>query len=153
MIIVSKGGYRIPVLRDSLTALSASLYSLQKHLHRFQGATVSQLRIFADMFAVKALLLVGLTTSLGAWAQLTGPVGPNTPLSQKTKVCNILDYGAKSDNKTNVAPALRDAFQKCVLPNKGSRLYVPEGNYLTTEDIVLSNATNWAFQLDGLITA
>lgn len=105
------------------------------------------------MFAAKALLLVGLTTSFAAWAQLTGPVGPITPLSQKTKVCNILDYGAKSDNKTNVAPALRDAFQKCVLPNKGSRLYVPEGNYLTTEDIVLSNGTNWAFQLDGLITA
>lgn len=105
------------------------------------------------MIFAKALLLAGLTTSLGAWAQLTGPVGPITPLSKKTKICNIVDYGAKADNKTNVAPALRDAFQKCVLPNPGSRLFVPSGNYLTTEDIVLSNGTNWAFQLDGLITA
>jgi rhamnogalacturonan hydrolase len=94
------------------------------------------------MIVTKALLLASLATSFSAYAQLTDPVGPTTPLSQKTKVCNILDYGA-----------LRDAFQKCVLLNKGSRLYVPSGNYLTTEDIVLSNGTNWAFQLDGLITA
>jgi rhamnogalacturonan hydrolase len=105
------------------------------------------------MIVTKALLLASLATSFSAYAQLTDPVGPTTPLSQKTKVCNILDYGAKADNKTNVAPALRDTFQKCVLLNKGSRLYVPSGNYLTTEDIVLSNGTNWAFQLDGLITA
>lgn len=105
------------------------------------------------MIVTRAILLATLVTSFTAYAQLTGPVGPTTPLSQKTKVCDILDFGAKADNKTNVAPALRDAFQKCVLPNKGSRLYVPSGNYLTTEDIVLSNGTNWAFQLDGLITA
>ena len=105
------------------------------------------------MILERALLLASLAASSGVWAQLTGSVGPKTPLSQKTKVCNVLDYGAKADNKTNVAPALRDAFQQCVLPHPGSRLYVPNGDYLTTEDIVLSNGTNWAFQLDGLITA
>lgn len=105
------------------------------------------------MIATKAFLFAALTTSFGAWAQLSGPVGPTTPLAQKTNICNVLDYGAKPDNRTNVAPALRDAFQKCVLPNKGSRLYIPEGNYLTTEDILLSNGTSWAFQLDGIITA
>jgi rhamnogalacturonan hydrolase len=105
------------------------------------------------MIITRALLFGSLAASSGVWAQLTGSVGPTTPLSQKTKVCNILQYGAKADNKTNVAPALRAAFQQCVLPNPGSRLYVPEGNYLTTEDIVLSNGTKWAFQLDGLITA
>jgi polygalacturonase len=105
------------------------------------------------MRLAKSFLLASLAASSSVWAQLTGSVGPTTPLSQKTKVCNILQYGAKADNKTNVAPALRAAFQQCVLPNPGSRLYVPSGNYLTTEDIVLSNGTNWAFQLDGLITA
>lgn len=105
------------------------------------------------MIVTRALLFASLAASSVVWAQLTGSVGPTTPLSQKTKVCNILQYGAKADNKTNVAPALRATFQQCVLPNPGSRLYVPEGNYLTTEDIVLSNGTNWAFQLDGLITA
>jgi rhamnogalacturonan hydrolase len=116
-------------------------------------AISSTFQAFANMIFTKALLLASLATPFSAYAQLTGPVGPTTPLSQKTKVCNILDYGAKADNKTNVAPALHDAFRKCVLPNKGSRLYIPSGNYLTTEDIVLSNGTNWAFQLDGLITA
>lgn len=105
------------------------------------------------MIIAKALLLASLAASSGVWAQLTGSVGPTTPLSKKTKVCDILQYGAKADNQTNVAPALRAAFQQCVVPNPGSRLYVPSGNYLTTEDIVLSNGTNWAFQLDGLITA
>ena len=105
------------------------------------------------MILERALLLASLAASSGVWAQLTGPVGPTTPLSQKTKVCNVLDYGAKADNKTNVAPALRAVFQQCVLPHPGSRLYLPNGNYLTTEGIVLSNGTNWAFQLDGLITA
>jgi hypothetical protein len=30
---------------------------------------------------------------------------------------------------------------------------VPPGNYLLKQSIVLTNGTNWAFQLDGLITA
>ena len=98
-------------------------------------------------------LLSALTLPQLSASQLTGPVGPTTPLSKKTRVCNVLDYGAKADNVTNIAPALRSAYQQCVLPHPGSRLYVPKGNYLTTEDIVLSNGTNWAFQLDGLITA
>lgn len=34
-----------------------------------------------------------------------------------------------------------------------SRLIVPPGNYLLKQSIDLSNGTNWAFQLDGLITA
>lgn len=90
---------------------------------------------------------------LSTTAQLIGPVGPTTPLAQKTRECNILSFGAVADNNTNVAPAIHAAFNSCVLPYPGSRLVIPEGNYLTTEDIVLANATNWAFQLDGLITA
>jgi hypothetical protein len=32
-------------------------------------------------------------------------------------------------------------------------LIIPEGDYLLSKSVVLSNGTNWAFQLDGLITA
>jgi len=101
----------------------------------------------------RKLLLAGLAFTDTIYGQLLRPVGPTTSLSKKTKTCSILDYGAKADNNTNVAPAIRAAFEQCVLKNAGSRLVVPLGNYLTTENIVLSNATNWAFQLDGLLTA
>lgn len=85
--------------------------------------------------------------------QLIGPVGPTTGLSQKTIECNILHYGAVADNSTDISTALEAAFTDCVLKSPGSRLIVPEGNYLINRGVVLSNATNWAFQLDGLITA
>ena len=87
-----------------------------------------------------------------AHGQLIGPVGPTTPLARKVIICNVLDYGAKADNETNVALPILAAYEDCVRPNPG-RLIVPEGNYLTTEDIALVNATNWALQLEGLITA
>ncbi|KAH8646151.1 glycoside hydrolase family 28 protein [Xylariales sp. PMI_506] len=85
-------------------------------------------------------------------AQLIGPVGPTTPLSEKTHECNILDYGAVNDNSTDTADAIEAAFTKCVLPNPGSRLLIPEGEYLLNRSVVLSNATNWAFQHEGLIS-
>lgn len=84
--------------------------------------------------------------------QLTGPVGPTTRLSEKTTECSILDYGAANDNSTDTADAIEAAFSKCVLPNPGSRLVVPEGEYLLNRSVVLSNGTNWAFQVEGLIT-
>lgn len=86
-------------------------------------------------------------------AQLIGPVGPTTDLSEKTIECNILNYGAKADNSTDISTALEDTFTECVLKHPGSRLIVPEGEYLLNRSVVLSNATNWALQLDGLITA
>lgn len=105
--------------------------------------------------------MISLTTSLVALlhlanvslAQLTGPVGATTPLHEKTHECNILHYGGVPDNRTDVAPAVTRAFEECVLNRPRSRLIVPPGNYLLKQSIVLSNGTNWAFQLDGLITA
>ncbi|KAL4779967.1 endo-rhamnogalacturonase F [Aspergillus varians] len=96
-----------------------------------------------------SLLLLASSTA----AQLIGPVGPTTPLSQKTIECNILDYGAVADNTTDISTALEATFNECVRPSPGSRLIVPEGEYLLSRGVVLSNATNWAFQLDGLVTA
>jgi rhamnogalacturonan hydrolase len=78
-------------------------------------------------------------------AQLTGLVGPTTPLSSKSNICNILDYGGCADGK-DIGPAITDAFyvraitlspclltkisshnQNCVKKTPGSTLYVPEG--------------------------
>ncbi|PWY67145.1 pectin lyase-like protein [Aspergillus heteromorphus CBS 117.55] len=97
-------------------------------------------------------MLILLWSGLVA-GQLIGPVGPTNSLAQKTIECSITDYGAVADNQTDIASALESAFSECVLPNRGSRLVVPEGDYLLGRGVVLSNGTNWAFQLDGLITA
>ncbi|KAF4905515.1 putative rhamnogalacturonase A [Colletotrichum viniferum] len=101
---------------------------------------------------MKSALLAAVLSLSGVAAQLTGPVGPTTALSKKTTECNILNYGGVSDNSTDVADAIENAYQSCVLVHAGSRLIVPEGNYLIKRTAILSNGTNWAFQLDGLIT-
>lgn len=88
-----------------------------------------------------------------AAGQLIGPVGPTTGLEEKTIECNILDYGAVADNKTDISTALETVFSECVRKHPGSRLIVPEGDYLIERGVTLVNGTNWAFQLDGLITA
>lgn len=104
------------------------------------------------MFLTRLLLFISCTVSL-VCAQLIGPVGPTTPLWYKHHVCNILDYGAVPDNQTDVSAAIHLAFDLCVKPHPGSRLVIPQGHYLLEKAVVLSNATNWALQLDGLITA
>ncbi|KAH8809432.1 pectin lyase fold/virulence factor [Xylogone sp. PMI_703] len=98
-------------------------------------------------------LFVSLLFATTTFAQLIGPVGPRTPLQQKSYECNILDYGAVADNQTDVADAIEKAFEQCVKLRSGSRLIVPGGHFLATRAIVLENGTNWAFQLDGLVTA
>ncbi|KGO75442.1 Glycoside hydrolase, family 28 [Penicillium italicum] len=94
------------------------------------------------------LPLLGIATG-----QLIGPVGPTTNIQDKTYECNVVDYGAVADNKTDISTALEAAFSDCVLKHPGSRLIVPEGEYLIERGVTLLNGTNWAFQLDGLITA
>jgi hypothetical protein len=101
---------------------------------------------------MKLVLMTGLFSAFLATAQLTGPVGPLTPLSQKTHECNILNYGAINDNSTDTADAIEKTFKTCVFPNAGSRLIIPDGQYLIKRSVVLSNGTNWALQLDGMIT-
>lgn len=48
-------------------------------------------------------------------AQLSGSVGPTTSTATKAakKICNVLNYGAKSDNSTDLGPALASAFAAC----------------------------------------
>ncbi|CEJ61946.1 Putative Glycoside hydrolase family 28 protein [Penicillium brasilianum] len=93
-------------------------------------------------------IIIGVAAS-----QLVGTVGPSTPLNEKTIECNVLNYGAVADNSTDISSAVEKAFTECVLQSPKSRLIIPEGDYLLSKSVVLSNGTNWAFQLDGLITA
>jgi hypothetical protein len=98
--------------------------------------------------------LLALFVIIGVAAgQLIGPVGPTTPLEKKTIECNVLDYGAVADNSSDISSAIEKTFTDCVRKSPGSRLVIPEGDYLLNQSVVLSNGTNWAFQLDGLITA
>ncbi|TDL16026.1 rhamnogalacturonase-like protein [Rickenella mellea] len=99
---------------------------------------------------ITALTLVAAICA-GASAQLTGRVGPTTPLSQKTKVCNVLNYGG-SVGSNDIGPAIGSAFTNCVLKNSGSVLYVPPGNYNMQTWQTLNGGNNWAFQMDGVIT-
>jgi rhamnogalacturonan hydrolase len=55
-------------------------------------------------------------------------VGALTPLSAKTKICNILDYGGVADNKTDIGPAIKLAFSLCAVSG-GATLYIPPGSY------------------------
>ncbi|TGO80387.1 hypothetical protein BELL_0008g00230 [Botrytis elliptica] len=106
------------------------------------------------MFSIKVSLLLFLHLGLFSQAQLTGPVGATTPLSKKTTECNIRTlYPTFNPLTDDVSIPITNAFTSCVQKHAGSRLIVPAGNYTLKTSIVLSNATNWAFQLDGLITA
>ncbi|CAZ79449.1 unnamed protein product [Tuber melanosporum] len=92
----------------------------------------------------------------GVSGQLVGgvPVGPKTSLSEKSgTICNVLNYGAVADGKTDIGVAITNAFSQCVAKaSGGATLLVPEGEYLITTGVVLNAGTKWAFQLDGLIT-
>jgi len=65
--------------------------------------------------------------------------------------CNVLDYGAKSDNRTDVGPAIVNAYKTCVQNSPGSVLLVPAGNFLL-DSVVELGGSKWTFQLDGTIT-
>lgn len=99
------------------------------------------------LLASVAALLAGVCQ-----AQYSGHVGPTVPATSKMYECNVLNYGAKADNATDIGPAIKSAFTNCILKNTNSRLIVPEGNYLLSSTVLLNGGSNWAFQLDGLIT-
>ncbi|KAJ1302855.1 hypothetical protein OPQ81_003157 [Rhizoctonia solani] len=99
------------------------------------------------LLASVAALLVGVCQ-----AQHNGHVGPTVPATSKMYECNVLKYGAKADNATDIGPAIKSAFSNCIVKNPNSRLIVPEGNYLLSSTVLLNGGNNWAFQLDGLIT-
>ena len=81
---------------------------------------------FISAFVAPALLLSSL--ALGAAQVDKSKVGPLTALSSKSKVCNVLDYGGKADNKTDIGPAISAAFTQCAGLGKAT-LYIPPGSY------------------------
>lgn len=99
-----------------------------------------------NMFWSKLIALLTITSSF-VLAQHTGPVGPLTSLTSKATICNVLNYGAKPDNNTDIGPAILAAFSQCVIKTAGSRLVVPEGNWALKSSVTLKNGKNFAFQL------
>ncbi len=54
-------------------------------------------------------LLATVLLATAAAAQLSASVGPTTPLSQKSHICNVLDYGG-SVGSSDIGPAITSAF-------------------------------------------
>jgi len=62
------------------------------------------------------------------------PVGPTSSLSDKSgTICNVLNYGAVADGKTDIGVAITNAFSQCIVKANGggATLLVPEGEYLS----------------------
>lgn len=96
-------------------------------------------------------LLSIVTTVTLATAQLTTTVGPTSSLATKSKVCNVLSYGAKADGATDIGPAILSAFNNCAKAG-GATIYIPPGNYVQSTWITLKGGSNYAVQIDGIIT-
>lgn len=90
--------------------------------------------------------------ALSVFGQLSGRVGPTTSrASKQATICNVLDYGG-TIGSNDIGPAIQSAFNNCVFKTKGSTLYIPPGNYNMQTWVTLKGATQWALQLDGIIT-
>jgi len=63
--------------------------------------------------------------------------------------CNIQDYGAKGDGKTDNTKAIQDALNAC---KSGGTVVVPSGTFLSYP-VSLSGATSFTFQITGTIRA
>jgi rhamnogalacturonan hydrolase len=83
-------------------------------------------------------------------AQLSGPVGPSTDTASKaaTKTCDVTDYGAVADKKTDIGPPLASAWAAC---KTGGLVVVPEGDYAISTWATLTGGSAVAIQLDGVI--
>lgn len=83
-------------------------------------------------------------------AQLSGRVGPTTSYATKakTKTCNVLNYGAVADGKTDLGPALSSAWSAC---RSGGLVWIPSGTYAMATWVSLNSGSSAAIQLDGTI--
>ncbi|KAH9207639.1 rhamnogalacturonase rhgA [Leptodontidium sp. 2 PMI_412] len=94
------------------------------------------------------ILLTLLATAIKA--QLSGPVGPLTSTASKAtkKICNVLNYGANADNRTDVGPAITSAFAAC---KGGGIVWIPSGDYAMATWVTLSGGSGRALQLNGTL--
>ncbi|MCJ1307972.1 hypothetical protein MMC25_001622 [Agyrium rufum] len=83
-------------------------------------------------------------------AQLSGTVGPLTTRASKLakKQCNVMNYGGKADQVTDLGPALSSAWAAC---KTGGTVVVPTGNYVLATFPTLTGGNAVALQLDGII--
>jgi rhamnogalacturonan hydrolase len=123
-----------------LTTVAPSIRSLRLCCKSF----VTMLSSFA------AALLAACTLPALALAQLSGPVGPLTPIAAKAavKTCNVLDYGAKADNSTDLGPPLAAAFAAC---KTGGVVVIPSGEYAMATWVTFNGGSAWALQFDGTV--
>lgn len=102
------------------------------------------------MYRAYLLLLLSLLSL--SHAQLTGSVGPLTSYQDKarTKVCDITDYGAVADGKTDIGDALQEAWDDC---STGGLIYIPpaDENYALATCMTLKHGEAVAVQIDGVI--
>jgi len=70
----------------------------------------------------------------------------------ESATCNVLEYGAKADNKTDLGPAMENAFKTCVSKNPDSVLLIPSGLFLLNSNVLLSGGPAYTVQIDGTIT-
>ena len=86
--------------------------------------------MFSKLFST--IFLAHTLFSLTSAAQVDlSTVGPLTPLSSKSKICNVLDYGGVADNSTDIGPAITLAFSSCASTGNAT-LYIPPGSYSRT---------------------
>jgi rhamnogalacturonan hydrolase len=85
-------------------------------------------------------------------AQLSGSVGPLTSFGSKAskQTCNVLDYGAKADKSTDLAPPLLEAWDDC---KSGGLVYIPPGNYAMATWVTLMGVLSLPSNLMALSTA
>lgn len=97
--------------------------------------------VFATLFTLFSPLAAG---------QLVGHIGPTTSYTTKAKhkTCDITDYGAVDDGKTDAGPAIQSAWDDCYL---GGLVYIPPGEFAVATFPEISNGVSSAVQLDGTI--
>ncbi|CZS83044.1 unnamed protein product [Fusarium graminearum] len=98
---------------------------------------------------ISILVVIGATVQ--AAAQLNGKVGPLTTRQAKAaiKTCNITDYGAKANAKTDNSAAIQKAWDDC--KTTGGEVVIPAGDYGLGTWLTLSSKTPMSFRLDGII--
>lgn len=103
------------------------------------------------MCTFSSLLTLAVALPALVVAELSGTVGPTTSHATKAakKVCDITDYGAVADGKTDISTALNSAFDAC---KTGGVVVIPTGDFAMSTWVKLANGNDWALQLDGTIT-
>lgn len=78
------------------------------------------------------------------------PIGPLTSSSTKwaKKVCDITNYGAVADGKTDSGPAILAAFNAC---SSGGVVNIPLGTFALETWVTLNGGNAWAINLEGVI--